>query len=270
MRVLSVVVVRGNLFRRERDVVAGGIELDVEDQAERRIAQREPERAQQIDHRARFGRRSGDHDRAVAAEGLEHPAPRHLVGDRLMMIEALDLVLGSPQSRRPSTTGPVDADLVPFRRAVRRAMATGPLDAQLAVDDIDRADRGRNRLRPRLPTTFVGLHDATLVHRQLSRNQSGKNVAEPSVNCTTTPASVDRPRRSRRRPAAATNRDPCRSPGTKLPSHASFAPRLLAAVLADGVDDLDDAGARLAVSQHAEGRDHARPWRSPEQTRSAH
>ena len=44
MGVLGVVVVRRHLFCGEGDVVTGGIQLDVEDQAQRRIAQRDAER----------------------------------------------------------------------------------------------------------------------------------------------------------------------------------------------------------------------------------
>ena len=44
MGVLGVVVVRRHLFGGEGDVVTGRIELDVEDQAERRVAQRDAER----------------------------------------------------------------------------------------------------------------------------------------------------------------------------------------------------------------------------------
>ena len=68
MAVLRVVVVRRHLLRGERDVVTGGIELDVEDQTERRVAHRDAERPQQTDHGAGLGGRTGDDDRAIAAQ----------------------------------------------------------------------------------------------------------------------------------------------------------------------------------------------------------
>ncbi len=90
VRVLGVVVVRRDLLGRERDVVALGIQLDVEDQAERGIAHRQADRAEELQDRARLGRRSGDHRRAVASNGFEHAASCDLIGDALLMVEAFD------------------------------------------------------------------------------------------------------------------------------------------------------------------------------------
>ena len=102
MGVLGVVVVRRHLFGGEGDVVTGRIQLDVEDQTERRVTQRESER------RARSSMTVpgsvGDPvttSCAVAPDGFEEIAPGHLVGDALVMVEPFDLVAGIPQPGGP-------------------------------------------------------------------------------------------------------------------------------------------------------------------------
>ena len=163
MGVLGVVVVRRHLFGGEGDVVAGGIELDVEDQAERRVSQRDPQRSQQLDHGARLGRRAGDHHRSVTPERLEHLATHDLVGDALVMVEALDLVAGAPQSRRPSAASASRANPAPVGWSVRGLMAAVPADPQLTIDHLDGGDDRCRWLDPRLPTALVGLANAALV-----------------------------------------------------------------------------------------------------------
>ena len=88
MGVLRIVVVRRHLFGREGDVVAGRVELDVEDQAERRVAQCDAERLPFADESfdlvsVAFGLRNMTHKDLALAEMRRVIKP----GGRLLVLE---------------------------------------------------------------------------------------------------------------------------------------------------------------------------------------
>ncbi len=171
--VLGVVVVRRQSLGRERHVVAGGVDLDVEDETERGIDERQADRPSEVDDGARYPRRIGDDDGPVAAERLEHLPAGVGIGEHRIMLESAELIVAGPERGGVLPPRRRRANVGPRVGCVHRSVTVCPGQMQLPVDDSNVGDGRRIGLHPGLASPLVGLDDSTVRARAV--------VAQPFV-----------------------------------------------------------------------------------------